>query len=206
MTELEKIAYAKKFLDSLAEGVNPVDGTPVPEGDVARSPRVVGCFRYVSELLETTIQAGGIKRIPRGARAPFSATVEQLMQYRFPPEPRTVSRFVQAVNDTVDLNRVRSLRVRDVTDWLVERGLLVETAAADGRKHRIPTDEGRALGISSSEKTGRDGRYISVAYNQAAQTYLLDHMAEIAAAAAEKDREQEASGDKPSPDEEGSGN
>ncbi len=34
MTELEKIAYAKSFLDKLAEGVNPLDGTTVPEGDM----------------------------------------------------------------------------------------------------------------------------------------------------------------------------
>ena len=192
MTELEKIAYAKKFLDSLAEGVNPVNGEPVPEGDVARSPRVVGCFRYVSELLGTTIQAGGLKRIPRGSLEPFSATVEQLMQYRFPPEPRTVSRFVQAVNDTVDLHRVRGLRVRDVTDWLLGKNLLAEEETPDGRKHRIPTEEGKTLGISASEKTGRDGRYVSVVYDRAAQTYLLDHMADIAAFAAEKDRQQEA--------------
>ncbi len=192
MTELEKIAYAKKFLDSLADGVNPVDGEPVPEGDVARSPRVVGCFRFVSGLLDSAIQAGGLKRIPRGAKVPFAATVEQLMQYRFPPEPRSVSRFVQAVNDTVDLNRVRSLRVRDVTDWLVAQNLLMETETPDGGKHRVPTEEGRALGISSAEKTGRDGRYISVTYDRAAQTYLLDHMADIAASAAEKDLEREA--------------
>lgn len=33
MTELEKIEYTKGFVDKLAEGINPIDGT--------RSPRAI---------------------------------------------------------------------------------------------------------------------------------------------------------------------
>ena len=190
MTELEKIQYTKQFLDQLAAGVNPVDGTPIPEGDVARQARVAGCFRYVSGLLDTMIQ----KRIPRWAKEDFSASPEQLMNYHFPPEPLAVSRFVQAVNDTVDLSRVRSLTVRDVTDWLTEKGLLRDEETESGRKHRVPTEQGAAAGIASAEKTGRNGRYFAVTYNVQAQTYLLDHMAEIAAHAARKWRERQERG------------
>ena len=190
MTELEKIQYTKNFLDQLAQGVNPVDGTPVPEGDVARQTRVVGCFRYVSGLLDDMIR----KRIPRWSKEPFSASPEQLMGYRFPADPITVSRFVQAVNDTVDLRRVRSLTVRDVTDWLTETGLLRQEESASGGKYRIPTDQGKEVGIASSEKNGRNGKYFSITYNVAAQTYLLDHMAAIAASAEKKWRERQEAG------------
>ena len=197
MTELEKIAYAKRFLDMLADGVNPVDGSAVPEGDVAAQTRVTGCFRYVSELLGEAILAGGIGRKTGEAKEPFSVLPEQLMQYRFPPEPRTVSQFVQAVNDTVDLTRVRSLRVRDVTEWLTEQGLLEDVETPDGRKLRRPTEKGKELGMIAAERTGRNGRYIAVTYDRSAQTYLLDHMAQIAAHAADsrREREEHASGD-----------
>ncbi len=33
MTELEKIAYAKSFIDKLANGINPLDDTPIPDDD-----------------------------------------------------------------------------------------------------------------------------------------------------------------------------
>ena len=81
----------------------------------------------------------------------------------------------------MDLRRVRSLTVRDVTDWLTEAGLLKQEESASGGKYRIPTDKGQEIGIAAAEKNGRNGRYFSVTYNVAAQTYLLDHMAEIAA-------------------------
>ena len=35
MTELEKIAYAKAFIDKLANGINPLDDTPIPDDDIS---------------------------------------------------------------------------------------------------------------------------------------------------------------------------
>ena len=34
MTELEKIEYAKSFIDKLANGINPIDDTMIPENDM----------------------------------------------------------------------------------------------------------------------------------------------------------------------------
>ena len=48
MTELEKIAYAKSFIDKLANGINPLDDTPIPEGDIVNHVRLSRCFFYVS--------------------------------------------------------------------------------------------------------------------------------------------------------------
>ena len=51
MTELEKIAYAKSFIDKLAIGIDPTDGTLIPDGEVATNPRLSKCFLYVSDIL-----------------------------------------------------------------------------------------------------------------------------------------------------------
>ena len=51
MTELEKIAYAKSFIDKLANGINPVDDSPVPETDIVNNVRLTRCFFYVSDIL-----------------------------------------------------------------------------------------------------------------------------------------------------------
>ena len=50
MTELEKIEYAKSFIDKLANGINPLDDTPVPDGDIANNVRLSRCFFFVSEI------------------------------------------------------------------------------------------------------------------------------------------------------------
>ena len=60
MTELEKIAYAKSFIDKLANGINPIDDSIIPDGDVVNNVRLSRCFFYVSDILRQVVDNGGI--------------------------------------------------------------------------------------------------------------------------------------------------
>lgn len=44
MTELEKIAYAKMFIDKLANGINPLDDQEIQDTDIVNNIRVSRCF------------------------------------------------------------------------------------------------------------------------------------------------------------------
>ena len=44
MTELEKIKRAKMYMDKLANGINPIDETMVPDEDVVNNVRISRCF------------------------------------------------------------------------------------------------------------------------------------------------------------------
>ena len=55
MTEIEKIEYAKSFIDKLANGINPLDDTPIPEDDIVNNVRLSRCFFYVSTILQKEI-------------------------------------------------------------------------------------------------------------------------------------------------------
>ena len=81
MTELEKILYAKSFIDKLANGINPLDGTAVPDGELLNNVRIARCFFYVSSLLEKQIEyESKPKPAPKKPkRKPFSLTPEQLL-------------------------------------------------------------------------------------------------------------------------------
>mgnify|MGYP003323203687 CR=1 FL=1 len=79
MTELEKIEYAKSFMDKLANGINPLDDTPVPEGDIVNHVRLSRCFFYVSDILRQVIENGGVTpppKAPRGGKQAFALTEE----------------------------------------------------------------------------------------------------------------------------------
>ena len=65
MTELEKIAYAKSFIDKLANGINPLDDTSIPEGDIANNVRLSHCFFYVSDILCQVYANGGIGKVEK---------------------------------------------------------------------------------------------------------------------------------------------
>ena len=62
MTELEKIEYAKSFIDKLAIGINPTDGTLIPQEDVVNNPRLSKCFLYVSDLLSQIIRERNVNK------------------------------------------------------------------------------------------------------------------------------------------------
>ncbi len=56
MTEIEKIAYAKSFIDKLAIGIDPTNGTLIiPDGEVALNSRLSKCFLYVADILSKII-------------------------------------------------------------------------------------------------------------------------------------------------------
>ena len=61
MTELKKIEYAKSFIDKLAKGINPLDGTSIPEQDIINNVRLSRCFFYVSDILRQVIENGGVQ-------------------------------------------------------------------------------------------------------------------------------------------------
>ena len=58
MTELEKSRRAKLYIDKLANGINPIDDSPVPEQDVVNQVRVSRCLFFVSQILGQVEQQG----------------------------------------------------------------------------------------------------------------------------------------------------
>jgi len=83
MTELEKIAYAKSFIDKLANGVNPIDDSTIPDSDMVNNVRLSRCFFYVSDILRQVIENGGItpapivkEKKPKKQKAPEAAPAE----------------------------------------------------------------------------------------------------------------------------------
>ena len=60
MTEVEKIEYAKFFIDKLANGINPIDDSEISESELINNVRISRCFFYVSDILRQVIENGGI--------------------------------------------------------------------------------------------------------------------------------------------------
>ena len=51
MTELEKIAYAKIYVDKLANGINPLTEQQLPDSDIINNVKISRCLFYVSAIL-----------------------------------------------------------------------------------------------------------------------------------------------------------
>lgn len=60
MTELETLERAKMYMEKLANGINPLDGTAIPDEDIVNNVRLSRCFFYVADILRQVIDSGGI--------------------------------------------------------------------------------------------------------------------------------------------------
>ncbi len=184
MTELEKITYAKTFIDQLANGINPLDGTPVPGSEVINQVRVTRCLFYVSGLLQQMIDCGGIpdgsdsQKTGRHRKTEFSLTEDARAQLCLSEIPLTVSETAKYLNNTADGDTVKRISAAAINRWLIAEGLL-EEFELDGKNRKRPTPVGNSIGIFAEERSGQYGPYTVVLFSADAQKLIFDNLEAI---------------------------
>lgn len=176
MTELEMINRAKTYIDKLANGVNPLTDEPVSENDIVNNVRISRCFFYISDLLRRFAEGGFPEAAKKGKKQPFIITEEQRKRFEFSETPISVSEIARRFNAAVNTEGAVQMRYSGITFWLIESGLLSVDRREDGREVKLPTAAGMELGISQEVRSGANGSYIVVVYNENAQRYIVDNI------------------------------
>ena len=188
MTELEKIAYAKSFIDKLANGINPLDDTPIPDDDIANNVRLSRCFFYVSSILQKEIDRER-KKVPKekkSERLPFSITPEQLEQFEYSSMPISVPAMSKKINwlvrEDIEEKKIEYFRYRKINYWLHSAGFIEWRKWEDGRSKRFPNHEGEEIGLVLKiwEKYGRRSPVIYL--SEEAQHFIIDNIDAVMAA------------------------
>lgn len=176
MTELEMINRAKTYIDKLANGVNPLTDEPVSENDIVNNVRISRCFFYISDLLRRFAEGGLPEPAKKGKKQPFIITQEQRKRFEFSETPISVSEIARRFNAAVNNEGAVQMRYSGITFWLIESGLLSVDRREDGRDVKLPTAAGVELGISQEVRSGANGDYTVVVYNENAQRYIVDNI------------------------------
>ena len=178
MTELEIIERARMYVDNLANGVNPIDHTVVPEGDIINNVRISRCLFFVSDVLRRVIENGGIKPKERkkDQRLPFEVPLERRQDFAYSEMPLTASEIARRVNGLVDTENMKKLTYSGILTWLTEIGMMEEVLTGEGKRTKRPNKIGIENGISVEDRTSIRGPYQVVVYNTAAQHFLIDHL------------------------------
>ena len=195
MTELEKIAYAKSFIDKLANGINPLDDTPIPDDDIANNVRLSRCFFYVSDILRQVYENGGVTKPRRTPKIPFTVTLEQFEKFEYSADPISVSEIAKRIYAMADNENMEKVSYRQVNQWLLNIGMLYLHDFGGKKPVKRPTDEGNQIGITVETRMGRYGEYQVVLYNEDAQRFILDNLDAVAATEAKKGKSYRAGGD-----------
>lgn len=176
MTELEMINRAKTYIDKLANVVNPLTDEPVSENDIVNNVRISRCFFYISDLLRRFAEGGFPEAAKKGKKQPFIITEEQRKRFEFSETPISVSEIARRFNAAVNTEGAVQMRYSGITFWLIESGLLSVDRREDGREVKLPTAAGMELGISQEVRSGANGSYTVVVYNENAQRYIVDNI------------------------------
>ena len=165
----------------LAEGRHPLTGEELPLtgafADAAVLRTLTQASRCLRDLLEQETPAPA-RRVKRERRGKFCITSYQLYGILPLPEATGITAFVSAVEEQMGRDCGR-LFPTAITKGLEERGFLLTRTKEDGRKQKVPTKEGEALGIYMEERHGYRGVYEAVLYTPKAQLYILNHLGDL---------------------------
>ncbi len=178
MTEIEKIEYAKSFIDKLANGINPLDDTIIKEDDIVNNIRLSRCFFFVSDILRQVIENGGTNKKKNG-KLRFELSTEELAKFPYSNSPIAISEIAKRLNSLINDESMRKISHRDLTNWLLSIDMLFEHSSFDGKTSKRPTEQGSDIGISTEVRTGQRGEYTVVVYNKEAQTFIVDNLEAI---------------------------
>ena len=154
-----------------------MDDTPIPENDIANNVRLSRCFFYVSEILGQVCENGGVGKVER--TIPFSITPAQLADFETSPYSISGSEISKKLAALVNNPQMKTFSVPKLNQWLIGKGLLYETVDPLGKTRKIPTEQGKAVGISAETKMGREGEYIAVLFDAKAQRFIVNNIYEI---------------------------
>lgn len=176
MTEQEKLHHAKHYIDSLANGLNPLDGTPIPEQDIVNNVKISRCLFFVSDVLRKQLDGHEPKKVSEKDKKLFYITEEEKLQYVPSKTPIPASGISYKVNEILDEKKMRKVSYRTITTWLVKVGLMEEEDISDGKCRKVPTASGIAMGITTEIRTGVHGEYTCVVYDENAQEFVIDNL------------------------------
>ena len=167
-----KVTVALEWITKLANGMNPIDGSILPDSDIVNNVHISRCLFFVSNLLEEM----GRKKPSQQKQyeSEFNLTPEAASKV-FIAERTGIAMFVKEINKVIPEN-MKPLAASKVTQWLVSAGYLEEQERNDGHKYKSPTELGTSIGITSVWRDGSQGQYLAISYDSNAQHFILENL------------------------------
>ena len=163
-------------MEKLANGINPIDGSTIPDEDVVNNVRLSRCFFYVADVLRQVIDNGGVAPQKKPKKEAFALTAEQRAAFEFSTAPIPISELSKRLNSLSQNENMATLGYAMIRDWLISLGMLEDALDGNGKKTKRPTPQGESIGITLDARTGTNGAYFVVVYNLAAQHFILDNL------------------------------
>lgn len=170
----DKLTKAKLYINSLAQGINPFNGEDIIDDSILNNGKVVRCFIYIADLLDSLIKGKSPNNIHKSAEIIWNDSIKNKMVLS--EMPLTISEIARNINSIFIEEGYKKLSYKYIQQWLFEQELLFIDGTSNRKK---PTEKGKEKGIYEELRTGSYGTYNVILYNNNAQVYILDNMNSI---------------------------
>ena len=174
--ETEKLERAKMYMEKLANGINPIDNTVIPDNDTVNNVRLSRCFFYVADVLGKVLEDSRKAVKKNRKKIPFDISFDVIQRFPFSVKSLTVSNITENINSLIDTENMKKITYKNITDWLISIGMLSVETNETGKSKKIPTEAGIEIGISTEDRIGKNGPYTAVIYNIDAQHFIIDNI------------------------------
>ena len=183
MTEQRRMQYAKRYMELMAKGINPLTKEPVSEQDLVRDPHIANCLNYVAGILGAVLENGGtadqetIITEKRPKRPRFFITEEQ--RKNLVPADRLlyISDIARYLNEVTEKNGCKGISATRMNNWLLSIGILEPYDLGRKSLSKRATELGKSIGIISSIYHDTNGlpSYRNQ-YSPEAQQFIFDNL------------------------------
>ncbi len=184
MNEKEKLEYTKAFIDKLANGINPIDNSIIPENDLFNNVRISRCMHYISSLLDKAIKDYDTENVASNKKLnnekPISFSIDDLKSFVFSETPKPVNYITKQLNNFLKIKGMIRLHQRNIKDYMLKLGYLALQDNQYGVSTARPSQRGIELGLGLATIENSRGASIAITYNTNAQRFILDNINEIA--------------------------
>ena len=167
-----KLKIAIDWINKLANGMNPLDGSTLPDSDIVNNVHISRCLFYVSHVLEDAGKKSSSRQ--KQYELEFQLTPE-IASKVYIAERTGIAMFVKEINKVIPEN-MQPLAASKVTQWLVSKGYLEEHQSGNGHKYKVPTELGTSIGLTSEWKDSSHGQYLAISYDANAQHFILENL------------------------------
>lgn len=177
MIDAEKTKSAKEWILKLANGVNPLNNTPLNDTDIVNDVHISRCLFYVAEVLDSPMKTRA-SRQEKQYDIDFCLSEENAKSVLL-VERTGIANFIREINKVIPQN-MRPITIPQVSKWLVDEGYLTEIISPEGKKNKQATNKGNVQGIVSDWQRRTDGNtYLATSYNLEAQKFILANVNSI---------------------------
>ena len=160
-----------EIIEKLANGMNPVDDTMLPEDSPINNIDVTRALYFALTSLKT-------EKKKASRRKDFYIEEDKLANFEFVQDGAYLSQIVEKLNQLIDVNKVKMLSRSKMVRWLVNIGILT-TVQTEGRKAKrhMPTEQGLNMGLKIVQLVDRFGTpFDAVKYPVSMQKFILDNL------------------------------